>query len=124
MTGNRLLDYLLEFGDDNTAICELLELIKKDSDSVIRLCEDKIPNLNNLCYNSILLITKLVTILEYKFGINKLPNWTFDKRLYLDKPLFIGERLDDFTKTKMFIFASQAFLNRNIYFNEDGLNRI
>lgn len=122
MTGNRLLDYLLSIGDDNTSICELLELIKKDENYVLSLCNDGVPNFDNLDEIRILSIAKLCAILDYKLGLKRLPSWVCDKRLYYDKPVYIG-RMDDFTKVKVFIFAPQAFLSRNIYFNIDGLKR-
>lgn len=123
MTGNKLLDYLLDVGDDNSSICELLELIKRDEDYVIDLCKDGgIPNLDELNENTTLLVAKLCAILDYKIGLKRLPSWVCDKRLYYDNPIYVG-RMDDFTRAKVFIFAPQAFLSRNIYFNIDGLKR-
>lgn len=123
MTGNKLLDYLLTF-DSNTAVCELLELINKDEEMVIKMCKEFSPSFANLSDDCVLEIAKLCAILDYKLGVSRLPSWTRDRRLYLDKPLYIGNHLDDFTIAKMFIFAPQAFLDRNIYFNKEGLERV
>lgn len=124
MTGNRLIDYLLSFNDDNTSVCELLEQLKRDQCGVIELFKETNPNLDSLDEKSILSVAKFCTILEYKVGIKNLPSWAMDKRLYYSKAIYVGDRLDDFTIVKMFLFAPQAFLNRNIYFNLDGLERV
>lgn len=123
MTGNRLIDYLLSFNDDDTSVCELLEQLKRNECDIIELCKESTPNLDSIDEGSILSIAKFCTILEYKVGLHRLPSWVSDGRLYCKKALYIGSRLDDFTIAKMFLFAPQAFLNRNIYFNLEGLER-
>lgn len=137
MTRNRLLDYLLSF-DSDTSICELLELIRKDKQMVIDLCKESNPSVDYSDKDLVFRVAKICTILEFKIGKygskyrefyanpngdGILPGWIYDKRFYYEIAIYVGKHLDDFTKAKMFISAPQPFLNRNIYFNKDGLER-
>lgn len=124
MTGNKLLDYLLSIEDEDTGICELLELLNKDRCLIIEMLTNSYPIIRYEDKNLVLNLIKICTILEFKLDKSDLPCWVFDKRLYLDRALFVGKHLDDFTKVMMFIKSPQAFLNRNVFFNLNGLERV
>lgn len=120
MTGNELLDYLLKLYDD-TSIYELLELIINNKQNVIELVNKSNPNITFNDKELIIRVIKICTILEFKIGKlclasyrafcgnsngdDILPSWVFDKRLYLDKTLFVGKHLDEFTRANMFLLA-------------------
>lgn len=138
MTGNELLDYLLKL-DDDTSICELLELIRSNKENVIELVNKSNPSIDFNDKDLVIRVIKICTILEFKIGKlslavyrafcgnpngdDILPSCLFDERLHLDKPLFVGKHLDEFTRARMFLLAPQAFLNRNVYFDLNGLER-
>ena len=123
MTGNRLLDFILE-RDEDTGLCELLDLIKRNPNKFLKLLNEVEPKVD---YNNKELITRLTsiyTIIEYKLRDYKLPEWIYYKEFYSDIAVYKSKHLDSFGKLKLFLDAPYEFRKRNIYFDLRGLERV
>lgn len=120
---NKLLNHLLSFPDDDTIICELLELIIHHENVVVDALKQS-PIVDYTNADLVLTLAKICTILDYKLA-NKytLPKWVYDKRFYYDYAIYVGKHLSDFDKVKCFLVAPKTFRDRNIYFDLKGLER-
>ena len=123
MTGNKVLDYLLEL-DSSTCLCELLDLIKRDAITFLKLFNETEPKVD---YNNLELIERLkeiYTLVEYKLFMYDLPKWIYYKEFYNDIAVYKSKHLSDFEKAKLFLSAHWVFRERNIYFDLRGLERV
>lgn len=123
MTGNELLDFLFTIEDDDSRICELLEMIKQNKDKTLKRVFNGEPSFDFTDKKFIFEVAKLCAVLEYEYW-KDLPSWCYNKNFYYDRAYYIGKHLSDFDKVKMFITAPQCFLERNIYFHKAGLKRV
>lgn len=126
MIGNKYLQELFNYSDEDTSINQLLELLQyKDIDFINSLIYEPI-NID-LCNNEeIKYITKVSALIDYYLQINdiEVPNWIRDKRLQFDKPYYHSNRINDFEKFKLQYTNPAPFKARNVYFDLDGIQRI
>ena len=125
MIGNRYLQELFNYPDEDTSINQLLELLKyKDAkfiDSLrqqieIDLCNDK----------EIRYLTKVSALIDYYLQLNgiEVPDWIRDEKLIFTKPYYHSRRISDFEKLKLQYTNPSPFKARNVYFDLDGIGRV
>ena len=126
MIGNKYLDELFNYPDEDTGINELLELLKyKDPNFIYSLKMEHI-NLDLCTDDEIRYLTKVSSLIDYYFQIHELeiPKWIRDERLQFDRPYYHLKRINDFEKLKLQIESPSPFRRRNTYFDLDAIVRV
>lgn len=125
MIGNKYLQSLFEYPDEDTSLNQLLEMLKyKDSEFIESL---KQPVDLDLCTDEELIyLTKVSSLIDYYLQINDInvPQWLRDERLSFDNPYYHSKRISDFEKIKLQYTNPSPFKNRNVYFDLDGISRV
>ncbi len=114
MIGNKYLQDLFEYPDEDTSLNQLLELLKtKDMKFIgslhqavdIEACSDK----------EIAYLTKASALIDYYLQINdiKVPDWLRNEKLKFDKPYYHSRRISDFEKVKLLYTSPAPFSVRN-----------
>lgn len=125
MIGNKYLQALFNYPDEDTSLNQLLELLKyKDMEFIDTLKE---PTEIDLCTDKeIEYLTKVSALIDYYLQVHdiQVPDWIRDKKLMFDKPYYYPKRISDFEKLKLQYTNPSPFRARNVYFDLDGINRI
>lgn len=125
MIGNKYLQSLFDYQDEDTSLNQLLEMLKyKDAEFIeslnnpvnLELCTDK----------EIIYLTKVSSLIDYYLQSHNIevPQWLRDEKLSFDKPYYHSKRISDFEKVKLQYTNPSPFKTRNVYFNLDGINRV
>ena len=126
MIGNKYIEKLFNYPDEDTGINELLELLKyKDPNFIYSLKMEDI-NLDLCTDDEIRYLTKVSSLIDYYLQIHELeiPKWIRDKRLQFDRPYYHLKRINDFEKLKLQIESPSPFRRRNTYFDLDAIVRV
>jgi hypothetical protein len=125
MIGNKYLQSLFEYPDEDTSLNQLLELLKsKDMEFIDTLNET--VNLD-LCNNEELkYLTKVSALLDYYLQTYdiEVPDWLRDEKLKFDKPYYHPKRISDFERLKLQFTSPAPFRIKNVYFNLTGIERV
>lgn len=103
MIGNKYIEGLFNYPDEDTSINELLELLKyKDPNFIDSLKKEDI-NLDLCTNDEIKYLTKVSSLIDYYFQIHefKIPKWIRDERLQFDMPYYHSKRINDFERLKL-----------------------
>lgn len=125
MIGNKYLRNLHEYPDEDTAINQLLELLKyKDIDFTNSL--QQAEDLDKCTNDELIFLTKIAALIDYSLQLHNLqvPRWLRDEKLIFDKPYYHSKRLTDFEKVKLQYTNPNPFRNRNVYFDLKGIERV
>lgn len=125
MIGNKYLQELFDYPDEDTSINQLLELLKykdiKFIDSLkepvnIDVCNDK----------EIEYLTKVSALIDYYLQIHgiEVPDWLRDEKLRFDKPYYHSRRISDFGKLRLQYTNPSPFRARNVYYDLHGIHRV
>lgn len=125
MIGNKYLSELYKTVDEDTALNQIMEMLKsKDIEFIESL---KTPIDLGLCdTNELVHLTKIAAILDYILQLNgiEVPSWVRDKRLAFQTPYYHSRRISDFEKIRLMYSSPAPFRARNVYFDLDALTRI
>ena len=125
MIGNKYLQTLFNYPDEDTSLNQLLEMLKyKDMKFIDRLIN---PVDIDLCSEEeIIYLTKISALIDYYLQMHniKVPNWIRNEKLQFDKPYYHSKRISDFEKLKLQYSNPSPFRIRNVYFDLDGIERI
>lgn len=125
MIGNEYLQALFDYPDEDTALNQLLEILKYKDQAFITSLND--PCDLDLCTDlEINYLTKVAALIDYSLQIHKLdvPVWIRDERLSFDTPYYHSKRLSDFDKVKLIYSSPGPFRARNVYFDLHGIERV
>jgi hypothetical protein len=125
MIGNKILQALCDYPDEDTSLNQLLELLKsKDMEFINSLnqtvdldaCDDK----------EIRYLTKASALIDYHLQIHNIavPDWLRNEKLSFDKPYYHSKRISDFEKLKLQYTNPSPFRARNVYFDLNGIKRV
>ena len=125
MIGNKYLQSLFDYQDEDTSLNQLLEMLKyKDAEFIeslnnpvnLELCTDK----------EIIYLTKVSSLIDYCLQLYdiEVPEWLRDEKLSFDKPYYHPKRISDFEKIKLQYTNPSPFKTRNVYFDLEGINRV
>lgn len=126
MIGNKYIEELFNYSDEDTSINQLLELLKyKDPNFICSLKKEPI-NLELCTLGEMNYLTKISGLIDYYFQIHELeiPKWIRDERLQFDRPYYHIKRINDFDKFKLQIQSPSPFKRRNTYFDLDAIGRV
>ncbi|MBP3039224.1 hypothetical protein J9303_06885 [Bacillaceae bacterium Marseille-Q3522] len=125
MIGNKYLQALFTYPDEDTSLNQLLEHLKsKDKKFINSLYEPvEIERCNE---KEIKYLTIVSALIDYYLQIYELevPYWLRDNKLSFDKPYYHSRRLSDFDKVKLLYSNPAPFRARNVYFDLDGIKRV
>lgn len=126
MIGNRYIEELFKYSDEDASFNQLLELLKyQDTAFIDSLYKEKVDV--DLCdEKEIEYLTKAAALIDFYFqkhGI-EVPDWLRNSKLIFDKPYFHSKRIDDFEKVKLQYTVPAPFKIRNVYFDLNGIERI
>lgn len=126
MIGNRHLEKLCGYPDEDTSINQLLELLKYKDSNFIESLEKEFVDLDLCNDREIRYLTKVSSLIDYYFQIHELemPKWIRDERLEFDIPYYHTKRINDFDKLKLQIGSPAPFRRRNTYFDLDAIYRV
>lgn len=126
MIGNRILRELYQYKDEDTAINQLLDLLKyKDTDFLASIQCNPV-DLEQCNQQELEFLTKAAALIDYFFQLNSIqvPDWLRDDRLTFQKPYYHSKRLTDFEKVKLLYTNPGPFRARNVYFDLAGIERV
>lgn len=125
MIGNKYLKGLFEHLDEDTAINQLLELLKFKNMKFINSLYEPL-DIDNCNDEEIKYLIKISALIDYYLQLHKVdvPTWLRDERLRFEKPYFHSKRLSDFEKVKLQYINPSPFKARNVYFDLHGIERI
>ena len=125
MIGNKYLQTLFNYPDEDTSLNQLLEMLKykdmKFIDSLINPVDIDLCSEEEIIY-----LTKISALIDYYLQMHniKVPNWIRNEKLQFDKPYYHSKRISDFEKLKLQYSNPSPFRLRNVYFDLDGIERI
>lgn len=125
MIGNKYLQALLNYHDEDTSLNQLLELLKsKDRKFIDSLYEP--VYIDGWSDKEIEFLTKVSALIDYYLQINciSVPYWLRDEKLRFDKPYYHSRRISDFDKVKLLYNSPAPFAARNVYFDLEGIKRV
>lgn len=125
MIGNKYLQELFEYPDEDTSLNQLLELLKSKDIKFIKSLKEPIDI--DLCSEKELkYLTKISALIDYYLQIHhmKVPEWIRDEKLRFHRPFYHSRRISDFEKVKLQYTNPSPFKIRNVYFDLDGIERV
>ncbi|WP_106495077.1 hypothetical protein [Lentibacillus sp. Marseille-P4043] len=125
MIGNKHLQSLFAYSDEDTALNQLLELIKSKDEQFIKSLGTPVEI--NLCNEAELkYLTKVSPLIDYYLQIQgiEVPNWLRDEKLKFDKPYYFPKRISDFEKLKLQYTNPSPFRAKNVYYDLSGIERV
>ncbi len=126
MIGNKYIEGLFNYPDEDTSINELLELLKYKDPNLIDSLKKEDINLDLCTNDEIKYLTKVSSLIDYYFQIHEfeIPKWIRDERLQFDMPYYHSKRINDFERLKLQIESPSPFRRRNVYFELDSIVRV
>lgn len=126
MIGNRYLQDLFNYSDEDTSLNQLLELLKYKDMKFINSLNNETIDLNLCTDEELIYLTKISALIDYYLQIHNLeiPNWLRDERLQFARPYYHSKRISDFEKLKLQYTSTSPFKARNVYFDFDGIQRV
>jgi len=125
MIGNKYLNDLFEYPDENTSINQLLELLKSKNMKFINSLYEPV-DIGNCNDEETRYLTKVSALIDYYLQLYdmEVPDWLRDERLRFEKPYFYSKRISDFEKVKLQYSDPSPFKARNVYFDLHGIERV
>ena len=99
MIGNKYLQTLFNYPDEDTSLNQLLEMLKykdmKFIDSLINPVDIDLCSEEEIIY-----LTKISALIDYYLQMHniKVPIWIRNEKLQFDKPYYHSKRISDFEK--------------------------
>ncbi len=125
MIGNKYLQELFDYPDEDTGLNQLLEMLKYKDIKFIESLKKAVDI--DLCSDEeIIYLTKVSALIDYYLQIHdmEVADWIRDKRLEFDKPYYHSKRINDFEKVKLQYSSPAPFRRRNVYFDLQAIGRI
>lgn len=126
MIGNKYLQELYNYPDEDTGLNQLLEFLKNRDNKFINSLQKEIVDLNNCSNEEINYLIKASALIDYYLQLHciEVPEWLRDKKLKFDKPYYYSKRINDFDKIRLIYTSPAPFRTRNIYFDLRGIQRV
>lgn len=125
MIGNKYLQALFEYPDEDTGLNQLLEMLKfPDADFIKSL--NISPDLELSTDQELVYLTKVSSLIDYYLQLQDLevPKWLRDEKLSFERPYYHSKRISDLEKIKLQYTSPSPFKARNVYFDLEGINRV
>jgi hypothetical protein len=125
MIGNKYIQELFKYPDEDTGLNQILELLKSKDIEFIESIRQPI-NLDLCNPKEMEYLTKISALIDYYLQINEVevPNWLRDERLIFEKPYYHSKRISSFDKIKLLYSTPAPFSARNVFFDLNGIKRV
>ncbi|WP_042141915.1 hypothetical protein [Paucisalibacillus sp. EB02] len=125
MIGNKNLQSLFEYPDEDTSFNQILELLKSKNAEFMESLGVPV-DLEQCNDEELEYLTKISALIDYYLQINNIevPNWLRHEKLEFNKPYYHSKRITDFEKVRLQYTSPAPFRNRNVYFDVKGLERV
>ena len=125
MIGNKYLEALYEYHDEDTSLNQLLEMLKFKDVEFIESLRTPI-DLDKCNDQEIIYLTKVSSLIDYYLQLHniKVPKWLRDEKLSFDKPYYHSKRISEFDKIKLQYTSPAPFKARNVFFVSEGIYRV
>lgn len=125
MIGNKYLQSLFNYPDEDTSLNQLLEVLKFKDIQIIDSVKESV-NLNLCSVEELKFLTKVSALIDYYLQIHQIevPDWMRSEKLRFDKPYYHAKRISDFEKIKLQFTNPSPFKVRNVYFDLEGISRV
>lgn len=125
MIGNKYLQSLFNYPDEDTSLNQLLEVLKFKDIQFIDSVKESV-NLNLCSVEELKFLTKVSALIDYYLQIHQIevPDWMRSEKLRFDKPYYHAKRISDFEKIKLQFTNPSPFKVRNVYFDLEGISRV
>lgn len=126
MIGNKYLQALFEYPDEDTSLNQLLELIKSKDMKFIESLKYEPVDVGLCNDEEIRYLTLVSALIDYYLQLYgmEVSDWLRDKKLSFDKPYYHSRRIRDFDKVKLLYTNPAPFRARNVYFDLQGIKRV
>ncbi len=125
MIGNRFLQDLCDYPDEDTSINQLLELLKSKDKNFLNSLQEEIDF--SLCTEKELIyLTKISALIDYSLQLinMEVPDWLRSEKLCFSKPYYYSKKISDFDKIRLQYSCPSPFRIRNIYFDIESIKRV
>lgn len=125
MIGNKYLQTFYEYGDPDTGLNQLLELLKFQDKDLINSLNQSV-DLAACTVDEKKFLTIASALIDYSLQEHGLtvPQWLRDKQLRFDRPSYYPKRISDFEKFRLQYSNPSPFRIRNVYFDLSGISRV
>ncbi|MDO9580960.1 MAG: hypothetical protein Q7J06_10420 [Bacteroidales bacterium] len=125
MIGNKYLQALFDYPDEDTSINQLLELLKSKDSKFLNSLSEAI-NFELCSEEEIKFLTKVSALIDYSLQqLNiDVPEWLRDDKLSFDKPYYYSKRISDTDKIRLLSSCPAPFRLRNVYFDMESIKRV
>lgn len=126
MIGNKYLQALFNYEDEDTSINQLIEMLKSKDKEFIDSLTSEVPDLSQCSLKELNYLTKVSAIIDYYLQMLGLdvPNWLRSEKLSFRIPYYHSKRISDFDKFKLIYSSPAPFRLRNVYFDLEGLKKM
>ncbi|TCK93190.1 hypothetical protein EDC19_1379 [Natranaerovirga hydrolytica] len=125
MIGNKYLQGLFQYPDEDTSLNQLLERLNAKDKKFIESLYTPL-NLDICSQEEIRYLTLVAALVDYYLQIYgfEVPNWLRDEKLSFNKPYYYSKRISDFEKFKLQYTNPAPLKARNVYFDLEGIKRV
>lgn len=126
MIGNKILNELYSYHDRDTALNQLLEMLKFSDSRFINSLSNEVPDLSKLNddeFHFVVIVSALVDYCYTEKGI-KVPGWINSKKLRFSEPFFYQKRITELEKSELLLTSPNSFKQKNVYFDLHSLKRV
>jgi hypothetical protein len=125
MIGNRYLQSLFEYPDEDTGLNQLLELLKSKEKSFLDSLYEPV-DLDECDDREIRFLILVSALIDYYLQLHCIgvPDWIRDKRLAFGKPYYHSKRISDFEKVRLLYTNPAPMKARNVYFDPEAIQRV
>lgn len=125
MIGNKYLQEFYNYPDEDTALNQLLELLKSKERKFIDSLKDEPVDIKYCTEQEREYLTKVAALIDYYLQLHSMevPNWLQDEKLSFEKPYYHSKRISDFDKVRLIYTNPAPFRARNVYFDLEGIKR-
>ena len=126
MIGNKYIQNLFNYSEEDTSLNQLLELLKYKNMKFIKSLSEQVVDIDLCTEEEVEFLTKISALIDYYLQIHEIevPDWLRDDRLEFSRPYYHSKRLSDFEKFKLQYTNPGPFRRRNVYFDLDGIGRV
>ena len=126
MIGNKQLQALFSYPDEDTSLNQLLELLKTQNREFLDSLNNEPLDIKLCMAKEIEFLTKVSALIDYYLQIYdiEVPDWLRDEKLRFDTPYFHSRKISDFEKVKLQYTNPAPFKTRNVYFDLEGIKRV
>jgi hypothetical protein len=126
MIGNKYLQEFYNYPDENTALNQLLELLKSQDMNFINSLKQQKIDIEQCNDAELSFLIKASALIDYYLQLQSIevPQWLRNDKLKFEKPYYVSKRLNSFDKVRLQYTNPAPFRARNVYYDLEGIVRV